>query len=234
MWRVIGSRMKIGVVLPTFRMAFADAREALLKTEEAGLDGAFVFDHLWPMRHREQPAIAAFPALGALSAHTSKATLGTLVARVGVVEPAVLAHEIMSVAAANDNLFIAGIGTGDRKGEEEFVAYGIDFASAAARRAQLEMVAQMLVAGGVPVWVGGGASETNELARTLGVTLNLWGVPPDRVRSESLDGPVSWAGNLPDDPHEASLLVEDLEASGATWSVFYWPRSMEVLSNARR
>jgi len=224
--------MRIGVILPTFRESFDDARTALFEVEAASLDTAFVYDHFWPMFHPELPAIAAFPTLGALSALATSVALGTLVARVGVVDPAVLVRELVTLKVMNEGRFIAGIGTADKKGAAEYLAYGLGFDDAETRRTELGLVARCLLEQGVEVWVGGGARQTNDLARSLGATLNLWGVAPERVHQESLVGPVSWAGNLPDDAGLARQLVRDLEVAGATDAVFAWPDSIERLRAA--
>ena len=59
--------MRTGVVLPTFRdtpdAAFAAAAAAV----EAGVDGLFCYDHIWPIGQPERPALAPFPLLGALA-----------------------------------------------------------------------------------------------------------------------------------------------------------------------
>ena len=225
--------MRIGTILPTFRETFDDAEAALLAVRAKSIDSAFVYDHFWPMFHPELPAIAAFPALGALSALADRVSLGTLVARVGVVDPAVLVREILTLNVINGGRFIAGIGTADKKGAEEYLAYGLGFDDANTRRAELGLVARRLIQEGVEVWIGGGAEPTNELARELGATLNLWGATPERIQSESLLGRVSWAGNLPDDPDLARQLVLDLEQAGATHAVFAWPGSIDRLVDAR-
>lgn len=224
--------MRIGTILPTFRESFDDARNALSAVESYELDSAFAFDHFWPMFHPEQPAIAAFPALGALSARAHRVSLGTLVARIGVVEPAVLVREILTLDTILEGRFIAGIGTADKKGAGEYLSYGLPFGDAASRRAEVELVARQLMDLGVEVWIGGGAPATNALAREIGATLNLWGATVARVEEESRVGPVSWAGNLPDDPELARALVAGLEGAGAVHAVFSWPGTIDPLVDA--
>lgn len=225
--------MRIGTILPTFSETFDDARAALLAVDSHAIDSAFVYDHFWPMFHPGQPAIAAFPALGALSALATRVSLGTLVARVGVVDPEVLIREVLTLNVCNAGRFIAGIGTADKKGAEEYLAYGLGFDDAKTRRAELALVARRLIDEGVEVWIGGGAAATNELARELGATLNLWGATPERIQDESHLGKVSWAGNLPEDQELARQLVVDLEEAGATHAVFAWPGTIERLVDAR-
>ena len=224
--------MRIGTILPTFRETFDDARAALLAVSVHSIDSAFVYDHFWPMFHPELPAIAAFPALGALSAYAGAVSLGTLVARVGVVDPGVLVREMLTLNALNGGRLIAGIGTADKKGAAEYLAYGLGFDDAKTRRAELGRVARRLIDHGVEVWIGGGQGATNELAREIGATLNLWGATPERIATESRLGAVSWAGNLPDDPLLARQLVIDLEQAGAIHAVFAWPGSIDSLVDA--
>ncbi len=224
--------MRIGTILPTFRSTLDDARAALVAIDDHSIDAAFVYDHFWPMFHPELPAIAAFPVLGALSASAGNVALGTLVARVGVVEPGVLVRQMLTLNALNGGRLIAGMGTADKKGAAEYLAYGLDFDDADTRRIELGRVAERLIGEGVEVWIGGGQEATNDLARTLGATLNLWGATPQRIEIESRRGAVSWAGNLPDDPIVARKLVVDLEQAGATHAVFAWPGSIDRLVDA--
>ena len=58
-------------------------------------------------------------------------------ARVGLVPDAVLAAQFTALARLAPGRVIAGLGTGDRLSEEENRAYGIPFAPAAERRAEL-------------------------------------------------------------------------------------------------
>ncbi len=224
--------MRIGTILPTFRETFDEAKDALLAVRAHSIDCAFVYDHFWPMFHPELPAIAAFPALGALSVHAGPVSLGTLVARVGVVDPEVLVREVLTANALNGGHFIAGIGTADKKGAAEYLAYGLGFKDAGSRRAELGYVARRLIDSGIEVWIGGGRKETNDLAREIGATLNLWGATPERIENESRLGAVSWAGNLPEDPILARQLVTELERAGATHAVFAWPGTIDRLVDA--
>src|SRR5579884_2981736 len=60
--------VKVGVTLPQFRHEADTALAAARQAEELGLDGVFVFDHLWPMGSPDRPIISAAPVLGALAA----------------------------------------------------------------------------------------------------------------------------------------------------------------------
>ena len=74
------------------------ALDAARRAEELGLDGVFVFDHLWPLGAPERPALSAFPVLGAVAAATEPgAASGPLVARIGLVPDEVLVAELLSL-----------------------------------------------------------------------------------------------------------------------------------------
>jgi alkanesulfonate monooxygenase SsuD/methylene tetrahydromethanopterin reductase-like flavin-dependent oxidoreductase (luciferase family) len=221
--------MRLGVVLPTFSMTPDVALTAAAEVARAGLDGAFVYDHLWPMGNPGKPAIAAYPLLGALAGLGGQLVLGTLVARVDLVETEALVRQLATVSSLNGGRFIAGIGTGDIKGAAEYEAYGLLLRPATERRALLEQAARLLIAAGISVWVGAGSAETNAIAQRLELTLNLWNASPGEVARIAELGPVSWGGNLPRDPHEASDLVGGLEAAGASWAVFAWPGSTDPI-----
>jgi hypothetical protein len=217
--------MRLGIVLPTFAASPNDALDAARDAVRVGLDGAFVYDHLWPMGHPGRPAIAAYPLLGALAGLDGELVLGTLVARVDLVSSPDLVRQLATVATLNSGRFIAGLGTGDSKGAPEYAAYGLSLRPAFERRAILEEVSQALTAAGIEVWVGAGSPETNAIAERLGLTLNLWNASPDVVARHAERGPVSWGGTLPHDRGDAAELVSGLESAGAAWAVFSWPGS---------
>src|SRR5687768_9169533 len=130
--------MKIGVTLPQFRPRPGPALEAARAADEAGLDGVFVFDHLWAVGNPDRPALNAWPLLGALTGVTERAVLGTLVARVSLLPDAVLVHKLETVLRmVGPERLVAGLGTGDKLSEPENVAYGLPYPPASERRAQL-------------------------------------------------------------------------------------------------
>src|SRR6202020_2282497 len=102
--------------------------------------------------------------------------LGTLVARVGLVPDAVLAAQFLALEGLAPGRVIAGLGTGDRLSEEENLAYGIPFTSAAQRRAEMVELGRELARAGLPVWVAGGPAGRMEEARAVGAALNVWDV----------------------------------------------------------
>ncbi len=217
--------------MPTFRHD-ALAIEAAQRAEELGLDGVFVFDHLWPMGAPERPALSAFPVLGAVAAATRRVSIGSLVARVGLVPDEVLVAELLSLALIAPGRVIAGLGTGDRKSAAENVAFGISYDPPDQRRLALRRCARYLLGAGIPVWVGGGSAATVELAVELDAAVNLWeghpavvaGLQPalrsdvGRSRGRRRPGDREW--------------LEEVAGAGATWAVCAWPESIEAVAEA--
>ncbi len=119
--------MKVGITLPQFRDDADAALAAARRAEALGIDGVFVFDHLWPMGQPGRPALSSGPLLGALAASTSTIHLGTLVARIGLLPDEVLLDVLCGVDGLSGGRLIAGIGTGDQLSREENEAYGIPF-----------------------------------------------------------------------------------------------------------
>jgi alkanesulfonate monooxygenase SsuD/methylene tetrahydromethanopterin reductase-like flavin-dependent oxidoreductase (luciferase family) len=208
--------MRIGVLLPTFRRGALDAFAFAEEAQRAGLDGVFAYDHLWPMGSPERPSLAPFAVLAAVARRYEGLVVAPLVARVGLVGTNHLVEQFLTLHALAPGRVIAAIGTGDRLSAAENEAYGLTFQSAVERRALLATATDQL--GGVmPVWFGGGSPDTNALARTLGVEINLWDVTPDRVAEVGASGPVNWAGPAPDD---LAGRLDALRDAGSTWAVF--------------
>ena len=225
--------MKVGVTLPQFRDEADTALEAARRAEALGLDGVFVFDHLWPMGQPGRPALSSGPLLGALAASTSTIHLGTLVARIGLVPDDVLIDVACGVDAISGGRLIAGIGTGDKLSQEENEAYGLPFEPGTVRRERLAAVATTVAGFGIPVWVGGGRPETVALARAAGAAVNVWQVGADRVAPLVAQGvEVTWGGPVGDSPAEATATLAAVAAAGATWAVCAWPESLEVVAEA--
>ncbi len=234
--------IRTGVVLPTFRDTPDDAYAAASESVAAGVDGLFCYDHIWPLGQPERPALAPFPVLGALASvldpprRTGEGPfLGTLVARVGLVPNSVLAAQFVALDRLAPGRVIAGLGTGDRQSEQENVAYGIPFAPAAERRAELVDLARHLVGMGLTVWVAGGADGRTQEARAAGAALNLWDAEPALVAQRSADGvEVTWAGPPPKASPTVAETLRGLHEAGATWAVFGWPVDVGELAAAAR
>jgi alkanesulfonate monooxygenase SsuD/methylene tetrahydromethanopterin reductase-like flavin-dependent oxidoreductase (luciferase family) len=165
----------IGVTLPQFRHDADAAVEVAGRAEAAGLDGVFVFDHLWPIGQRMRPALHSLTLLGALATETERVTVGTLVARVGLVPDAVLVHALMSLHRMTGGRLIAALGTGDSLNREENEAYGVPFAPVAERVASLVDCCRRLRRAGVTTWIGGRSAAVRTAAGEAD-GWNGWGV----------------------------------------------------------
>jgi alkanesulfonate monooxygenase SsuD/methylene tetrahydromethanopterin reductase-like flavin-dependent oxidoreductase (luciferase family) len=220
--------IRTGIILPTFRDTPDDAFEAAVTAAAAGVDGLFCYDHIWPMGQPERPALAPFPVLGALATRLGPGGphLGTLVARVGLVPNDVLAAQFAALERLAPGRVVAGLGTGDHLSAAENLAYGIDYAPAAERRADLVALARRLAASGLTVWVAGGPAARTEEARAAGAALNLWNAEPALV-TERASGPdrleVTWAGPPPAARPTLAETVRAVDGAGASWAVFGWP-----------
>jgi alkanesulfonate monooxygenase SsuD/methylene tetrahydromethanopterin reductase-like flavin-dependent oxidoreductase (luciferase family) len=223
--------VRVGVTLPTFRDD-AFALQAAGRAEELGLDGVFVFDHLWPLGAPQRPALSAFPTLGAVAASTRTIGVGTLVARIGLVPDEILVAQLLTVHHMAPGRLIAGLGTGDAQSAGENLAFGIPFDAADERRLSLRACAAHLAGAGVEVWVGGGSAATNQVAVDLGVAVNLWGAPPAVVAALRSRCEVTWAGPVGGESPEIALWLEELSTAGATWAVCAWPPSIEAVAEA--
>lgn len=228
--------LKVGVTLPQFRADAEAALEAGRRAERLGLDGVFVFDHLWPMGSPDRPIVAAMPLMGALAAETSSIAIGSLVLRIGLLPDDVLIEQVSDLGRLCEGRFIAGLGTGDRQSRQENLAFGLPYPPATRRRASLEACARALRAEGLPVWIGAGstlAPPTLEVARGTGSAINLWDAAVAAL-DPGAGVELTWGGPLPGGPMAIATRLEELAAAGASWVVCAWPESLDGVAEARR
>ena len=196
------SAMKVGMTLPQFRHDAATALDVARRADAAGVDGLFVFDHLWPLGQPQRPALACLPLLGALAAETERAVIGPLVARVGLVPDAVLVHGLATLGRLAPGRVVAALGTGDRANRDENLAYGRPFAPLDRRIDSLRRCARLLQAEDLPVWVGGRSPRLRRLAAELG-GWNGWGsdaatfaAEAGEVRARNPAAMLTWGGQV--------------------------------------
>ncbi len=208
--------MKLGVLLPTFRNGARDAFDAASLAVDAGLDGVFAYDHLWPMGSPQRPSLAPFPLLAAIARRHTDLIVGPLVARIGLVGTGHLVRQFATLETLAPRRVICALGTGDKLSAPENEAYDVAVLAPQRRRELLAETAAAL-APTMSVWIGAGAAATNALARDLGVALNVWDAPAERVRELSKNGEVTWAGPGSND---VGAQLSALRDAGATWAVF--------------
>ena len=239
--------LRVGITLPQFRGEAGSAISAARRAEQLGLDGVFVFDHLWPLHQPDRPALHSLTLLGALAAETSRVTLATFVARVSLLPDAVLVHTLHSLHRMVDGRrLIAGLGTGDRNNRDENLAYGVGFPSAEDRARRLVDCCRRLRELGVATWVGGDSERARRIAADEADGWNAWGLTAERFASLAAGMPrgtdLTWGGQIlvgRTDEHAAEKLerhgprpylvhgtVEDLrrhlsalQEAGASWAV---------------
>ncbi|HET6794236.1 MAG TPA: LLM class flavin-dependent oxidoreductase [Acidimicrobiales bacterium] len=226
--------MKVGVTLPQFRWEAEPSLEAARRADELGIDGVFVFDHLWPMGEPDRPILAAMPLLGAVAAVTRRTMVGSLVMRVGLVPDGVLVEELAVVEDISGGRLIAGIGTGDRLSAEENRAYGVPYPPAGERRRSLERCARELAGRGMVVWIGAGATlapATRQVALDTGAAVNVWNTGVASV--EAARGvEVTWGGPVRGGVEVIASRLRELAAAGASWAVCAWPESLDDVAEA--
>lgn len=236
--------IRTGIVLPTFRDTPDEAFAAAAEAVEAGIDGLFCYDHIWPLGQPERPALAPFPVLGTLAARFPARAdgeagpfLGTLVARVGLAPNDVLAAQFFALHHLAPGRVIAGLGTGDKMSEQENRAYGIPYPTAAERRADMVILARELVDAGLRVWIAGGNAGRTDEARAAGAAVNLWDADAAVVaqRCCEADGiEVTWAGPPPAAMPPLGERARALHEAGASWVIFGWPVDLDELVAAAR
>ncbi|MEA2829171.1 MAG: hypothetical protein QOG43_3610 [Actinomycetota bacterium] len=156
--------MRLGITLPQFRADPQPVLDAARAAEGAGLDGVFVFDHLWPLGQPHRPALHSYELLAAVATETKSVTVGTLVARVGLIPDAMLLHALHTLHLIAGDRLVAGLGTGDGANRDENLAYGVGFPSMTERRIRLVACSMALVGAGVVTWVGGRSATAREMA----------------------------------------------------------------------
>jgi alkanesulfonate monooxygenase SsuD/methylene tetrahydromethanopterin reductase-like flavin-dependent oxidoreductase (luciferase family) len=177
--------MRLGLALPCFvddpEIPIAVARRA----DDVGLDGVFVYDHLW----RDVPpprrgALECFALLGAIAAETERVHVGTLVARATLRPAATLAHGFDTVQRVSSGRLIAGIGAGDSQTRDENEAFGLPFGTLVSRVEALLDAVDAARGRGYSVWVAGHLAAVREtVARADG--WNTWGVTPERFAADA-------------------------------------------------
>jgi hypothetical protein len=217
--------MKLGVLLPTFRNGAADAMAHADRAVEAGIDGLFAYDHLWPMGSPTRPSLEPFSLLAAVASRHQGVTIGPLVARVGLVGTRHLVEQFLTLERVAPSRVICALGSGDKLSAAENEAYDIAVRSADERRTLMVETSRALRSR-MPIWFGAGNDETNRAARDVGATINLWDATPERVREMSASGEVSWAGPV---PNELSVALNAVRDAGATWAVFAPDTDVEAL-----
>jgi len=201
--------VRVGLTLPSFQSEPERVLAVARAAEDAGVDGVFLFDHLFRRRGdaadaERRPALELLTMTAAVAAATQRLAVGTLVARATLRPPAVLRAAVDTLARIAPGRIIAGLGGGDDESLAEDSAFGVlpgDPAPAgsgaetddagAYRLERLSATVEALAGRQYPVWVAGVSPAAVRLASERADGWNRWGGGPasfgsarDRVRAE--------------------------------------------------
>lgn len=178
--------VRIGVDVSQHQLTWPELRSRVAFAEEAGFDGAWVFDHFKPLYgDRRGPCMEGWTLLAALAASTERIRLGTLVTGVTYRQPSLLATEVATVDQISNGRVELAMGAAWFADEHEEL--GFDFPPAGERIDRLDealhVVKALLTTDGAdfegryyrlrtasynpkpvqrphpPVWVGGGGER---------------------------------------------------------------------------
>lgn len=216
--------MRVGIVVPTFHGDAARVVRLARDAEAAGIDGVFLYDHLWHIGKKDKPALHGPTLMSAVAVSTSTVTVGSLVARIGLQRNEVLAAMMSTVERMAPGRVIAALGIGDGLSRDENETYGIEFAPRPARLAQLVECARAVRGEGVPVWVAGTTDAMWEVAAGEADAVNVWDVDPavvERARQVAQPAEVTWAGlvHMAEGEEHLAARLRAISDAGATWAV---------------
>lgn len=180
--------IQIGLTLPSFHPDPELAISIAVAAESHGIDGVFVYDHMFRLAAdgQRRPALECFALLTAVASATTTVHVGSLVARASLRPPNLLAQSFATVRAVAGDRVIAAIGAGDHESKVENESFGIAFGDLASRIEELSAAVDACVAAGVPVWVGGTHDRVLEVAARSGARAwNRWGGGPEVVRDQA-------------------------------------------------
>jgi alkanesulfonate monooxygenase SsuD/methylene tetrahydromethanopterin reductase-like flavin-dependent oxidoreductase (luciferase family) len=217
--------MRVGIVLPTFHSDPARCLRLAEDAEAHGLDGVFLFDHLWHLGKKGRPALHGPTLMGAVLARTKRMVVGSLVARVGIQHDGVLAAMFSTMDRMGPGRVVAGLGIGDGLSREENEAFGIPFPKRPERLNQLIVTARILRQVGLPVWIGGSTPAMWQIAAAEADAVNLWNTPvamTEEAAPHVSTAEVTWAGldRRPEEGVSLSGHLAGLASAGTSWAIY--------------
>ena len=135
--------MKFGLDVAQHQLTWSEILERTRFAEEAGFDGAWVFDHFEPTYgDPDGPCLEGWSLLAALAAATRSIRLGTLVTGMTYRHPAVLATQAVTVDHISGGRLEIAVGAAWHEDEHEEL--GIPFPPFAERAERLEEGVQVM------------------------------------------------------------------------------------------
>jgi F420-dependent oxidoreductase-like protein len=134
--------MRFGLDVSQHQLTYDEILARVRYGEEAGFEGAWIFDHFSPLYGDPAgPCLEAWSLLGALAASTERIRLGTLVTGITHRHPSVLTAEIVTVDHVSRGRVECGLGAAWN--EQEHRSLGIPFPSTRERMERLEEAIQI-------------------------------------------------------------------------------------------
>lgn len=159
--------MKLGLDISQHQLTYEEILERARLAQQAGFDGAWVFDHFKPLYGDPSgPCLEGWTLLAALARDTERIRLGALVTGVTYRHPSVLAAQAVTVDHLSGGRLELGLGAAWF--EQEHRELGIPFPGAAERAARLEEAALVLKT----LMTEDGASFTGRHYRLEGASYN--------------------------------------------------------------
>jgi F420-dependent oxidoreductase-like protein len=135
--------MRIGLDVAQHQLLWPELAERVEFAEQAGFDGAWVFDHFTPLYgDRNGPCLEGWTLLAGLAARTSRIRLGVLVTGVTYRHPSILATEAVTVDHISNGRLELGMGAAWHQPEHEEL--GIPFPPIKERAERLEEAIQVI------------------------------------------------------------------------------------------
>lgn len=197
------SEVRLGVTLPQFTDDAHVFTDGARRAQDLGFDSLWVFDHLWPLGAKRRPILEGWTSLAWLAEQTEAVTIGTLVTRSSLRNPAVLSKMAATVSEIAPGRLCVAVGSGDDLSSAENLAFGLRYWSGADRMDQLESVIEVLhrsreaAAVSFPgdfaeiedlptgpgprdyaIWVAGKSVDALDIAGRLGDGWNAWSASP--------------------------------------------------------
>ncbi len=145
--------MKLDVILSTFDTSPADLVAAVRMAEEAGFDGAWIYDHLAGEAMGHSRALEVWSMLGAIAATTDTIEIGPMVTNVTVRHPGITAVAVATVQQLSGGRLNLGVGAGSGPESQyaaEVVMLGMSPLGAAPRRQMVAEGVELMRA----IWAG--------------------------------------------------------------------------------
>jgi alkanesulfonate monooxygenase SsuD/methylene tetrahydromethanopterin reductase-like flavin-dependent oxidoreductase (luciferase family) len=181
----VTGRVKIGLSLPSFVEDPATPLALARTAEASGIDGVFVYDHLF-RRSKDgarRPALEGVALLGAVAAATSTITVGALVMRAWLRPAESSAAAIATAARIAPGRITTALGAGDSQSREENETFGLGFGTLSDRVARLSAAVRTGRDRGARVWVGGTIPQVRDVAATWADGWNAWGIGVEKFAS---------------------------------------------------